>query len=125
MIIHVDRSSSLPPYEQIRAQVVEMASSDVIADGQRIPTIRQLAGDLGLAEGTVARAYRELEREGWIQTRGRHGSFVTRPSSVPPIDREGAIRDAATAFATRVAQTGSDPQTALKFAREALRSLPG
>jgi DNA-binding transcriptional regulator YhcF (GntR family) len=125
VIVHVDRSSSLPPYEQIRAQVVEMASANVIVDGQRIPTIRQLAGDLGLAEGTVARAYRELEREGWIQTRGRHGSFVTRPSSAPPIDRDGAIRDAATAFATRVAQTGSDPQTALKFAGEALRSLPG
>jgi GntR family transcriptional regulator len=125
VIIHVDRSSSVPPYEQIRAQVVEMASAGVLADGQRIPTIRQLAGDLGLAEGTVARAYRELERDGWIQTRGRHGSFVMRPSSAPPIDRDGAIRDAATAFATRVAQTGSDPQRALRFAREALRSLSG
>jgi DNA-binding transcriptional regulator YhcF (GntR family) len=124
VIIHVDPSSSLAPYEQIRTQIVEMASADVVADGQRLPTIRQLAGDLGLADGTVARAYRELEREGWIQTRGRHGSFVARPPSIPPIDRDGAIRDAATAFARRVAQTGSDPQRALKLAREALRSLP-
>ena len=125
MIIHVDPSSPLPPYEQIRAQVAEMASADVIPDGQRLPTIRQLAGDLGVADGTVARAYRELEREGWIRTRGRHGSFASRPSSAPPMDRDGALRDAATAFAAKVAQTGSDPQRALRLAREALRSLPG
>lgn len=125
MIIHVDPSSSVHPYEQIRTQIAEMASAGVISDGQRLPTIRQLAGDLALADGTVARAYRELEREGWIQTRGRHGSFVTRPPSVPPIDRDDAIRDAAAAFATRVAQTGSDPRKALELAREALRSLPG
>ena len=51
--------------------------------GTRLPSIRQLAGDLGLAGGTVARAYRELEQEGVVATRGRHGTVVAEPVGGP------------------------------------------
>jgi DNA-binding transcriptional regulator YhcF (GntR family) len=125
LIIRIDPASAIPPYEQVRGQIAEMASSGVIVEGQRLPPIRQLAGDLGLADGTVARAYRELESEGWIQTRGRHGSYVTRPASIRSTDRDGALRDAARAFATRVAQTGGNQQQALKLAREELHAVLG
>jgi DNA-binding transcriptional regulator YhcF (GntR family) len=124
MIIRVDPSSPVPAYEQIRSQIAEMTAMGVLPRGSRLPTIRQLAGDLGLAEGTVARAYRELERDAWIDTRGRHGTFVGRPASATKSDRDRALRDAASAFATRVLQTGAEPAEALKLARETLRSMP-
>ena len=46
--------------------------------GTRLPTVRELAGQLGLAVNTVARAYRELETAGVVETRGRFGTFVAR-----------------------------------------------
>ena len=124
MIVRVDPSSATPPYEQIRSQIAEMASTGVLVEESRLPTIRQLAGDLGVAEGTVARAYRELDREGWIRPRGRHGTFVSRPTIAPGPDRERLLRDAVAVFATRVRQSGADPQEALKLVRKALGSMP-
>lgn len=76
MILRVDQDSAVPPYEQIRGQVATMVQTGVLVDGSRLPAIRQLAKDLGLATGTVARAYRELEADGVVETRGRHGTAV-------------------------------------------------
>jgi len=60
--ITIDDDSSLPPYEQLRSQLAFQVRSGHLAPGDRLPTVRQLAGDLGLATNTVARAYGELER---------------------------------------------------------------
>ena len=76
-VIDLDTTSSTPPYEQIRTQVTEQVGSGALQPGDRLPTVRRLAEDLGVATNTVARAYRELEQSGVIETRGRAGSFVT------------------------------------------------
>ncbi|MGW1994164.1 GntR family transcriptional regulator [Embleya sp. NPDC001921] len=76
MVITVDPASPVAPFEQIRAQLAEQARAGTLPAGTRLPTVRGLAGDLGLAPNTVARAYRELEADGVIETRGRSGSFV-------------------------------------------------
>lgn len=124
MILHVDPASAVPPYEQIRSQVATMVTTGVLPVASRLPTIRQLSKDLGLAGGTVARAYRELESEGLIATRGRHGSFVAEMDGKArrgvPVE---AVADAAQAFAARVRQLGADPKRALELAREAFESL--
>jgi DNA-binding transcriptional regulator YhcF (GntR family) len=125
MILRVNPDSPVPPYEQIRSQVTRMIASGVLPEGQRLPAIRQLAADLDLAGGTVARAYRELERDGLIVTRGRHGTYVTQAKDRPaPSNRERQLADAAGAFAVHAAQLGVDPREALKIARQALGSLP-
>ena len=100
-----------------------MIANGVLPDGTRVPTIRQLAADLGVAEGTVARAYRELESEGWLNTRRRHGSFARRPAGAPPAEQRSAVEEAAAVFAVRIAQVGADPTEALRVAKDALRSL--
>lgn len=124
MILRVDAKSAVPPYEQIRAQVATMAATGVLAVGTRLPPIRQLAKDLGLAGGTVARAYRELEAAGVIVTRGRHGSFVAEPDGDPRRRvAEQALAEAAHAFAVQAHQLGADPEHALRLARQALRTL--
>jgi DNA-binding transcriptional regulator YhcF (GntR family) len=121
MIIRVDPGSAVPPYEQIRSQVATMVASGVLEVGVRLPTIRQLSKDLGLAGGTVARAYRELEADGLIVTRGRHGSFVADGTPAPSPER--VLADAAQAFAVRARQLGASPGDALRLAREALETL--
>ena len=76
-MIDLDSTSSTPPFEQIRSQVADQVASGALQPGDRLPTVRRLAEDVGVATNTVARAYRELERSGVIETRGRGGSFVT------------------------------------------------
>ena len=125
MILEVDTTSALPPYEQIRNQVTTMAATGVLRAGARLPPIRQLAADLGLADGTVARAYRELERDGVIESRGRHGTFVRQ---LPATSRNGLdparLDQCARAFAVAVHQLGVDHTEALTAVSRALGRLP-
>jgi len=72
-----DPQSPDPPYEQLRAQVASRVASGDLPAGTRLPTVRALAADLGLAANTVARVYRELEADGVVRTEGRRGTFVT------------------------------------------------
>ncbi|GAA2105093.1 MULTISPECIES: GntR family transcriptional regulator [Brevibacterium] len=72
----VDPDDSTPPYEQIRRGVLDQAARGVLLPGDRLPAIRALAADLGLAPGTVARAYRELEEGGIITTRRGAGTRI-------------------------------------------------
>jgi DNA-binding transcriptional regulator YhcF (GntR family) len=74
--VEVDPASGVAPYEQLRARVVADVEAGVLRAGDRLPTVRGLAGELGVAPGTVARAYRELEQAGVVETRGRGGTFV-------------------------------------------------
>jgi len=125
MILRVDTTSAVPPYEQIRSQIAMMTAAGILAVGQRLPTIRQLAADLGLARGTIARAYRELEQRGSIRSRGRHGTFVADRPVDARADRERAVIEAASVFATQAAQAGVDPHLALDRAMRALTSHDG
>ena len=79
--IEIDPSATEPPFEQLRTQVAAQVAEGRLPAGTKLATVRQLAADLGLAAGTVARAYRELEADGVITTLGRRGTFVS--SDVP------------------------------------------
>jgi GntR family transcriptional regulator len=89
--IEIDLGSSVPPYEQIRLQVLAHVSAGRLRAGDRLPTIRALATDLGVAAGTVARAFHELEVAGVVRTRRRTGTVVA-DGAAPPDD---AVRTAA------------------------------
>ena len=107
MILHVDASSAVPPYEQIREQLHALVEGGVLSAGDRLPPIRQLAGDLGLATNTVQRAYRELESAGLIESRGRHGTVVLPRAQTPPAPAEIELRSAAESFAREAHATGA------------------
>jgi DNA-binding transcriptional regulator YhcF (GntR family) len=113
----VDASSSVAPYEQLRVQIVDAVAAGAVAAGAKLPTVRGLADALGIAANTVARSYRELERDAVIETRGRAGSFIA--SSGDATQRQA--QDAAAAFAARIRQLRVDPADALELARAALR----
>lgn len=111
MILRLEPDSHVPPYEQIRSQIATMAASGVLAPGTRLPSIRQLAADLDLAGGTVARAYRELEQDGVVSTHGRHGTFVEQVRPPPTAARE--LDAAARSYASRALQLGADAAEAV------------
>lgn len=75
-LLTIDPGSAVPPFEQLRTALLARMQDGTLAAGVRLPTVRQLAADLGIAPGTVARAYKELEAAGAIETRGRGGTFV-------------------------------------------------
>lgn len=79
--ITVDLRSATPPYEQIRAQISSLVAVGELTPGTRLPTVRSLAADLGIAAGTVARAYKELEAAGVVESRRRGGTFITEAAA--------------------------------------------
>ncbi|MFC3577335.1 GntR family transcriptional regulator [Streptomyces yaanensis] len=117
--IHIDENA--PPYEQVRVQISEQARSGVLPVGYRLPTVRGLAESLGLAANTVAKAYKALEADGVIETRGRNGTFVAAAGSAA--EREAAA--AAAAYAQRVRRLGLTEDAALAAVRDALRAAYG
>lgn len=87
--IVVDMNNPTPPYEQVRREIVEQVRSGEIAPGDKLPAIRVLAGDLGLAAGTVARAYKLLEEAQIIVTRRGAGTTVA-PGAVAACEKSAA-----------------------------------
>lgn len=76
MSFEIDHDSPVPPYEQLRTGVAARVADGSLPAGAKLPTVRGLADELGLAVNTVARAYRELESDGVVVTNGRRGTFV-------------------------------------------------
>jgi DNA-binding transcriptional regulator YhcF (GntR family) len=121
VIVTVDASSPVPPYEQLRGAIAQLVATGQLPVGSRLPTVRQLAADLGLAPGTVARSYRELEAEGVLVTRGRHGTHVAAAPPPPPrAERQRRLAEAANAYAVTVRTLGVDAATALDLVNQAL-----
>jgi GntR family transcriptional regulator len=117
VILEVDPRSAVPPYEQLRQQVTALVLGDALAPGDRLPAIRQLANDLGLAGGTVARAYRELESDGVVTTHGRHGTVIAGPPREPA--PPPYLLDAARRYADQAARSGASLEDALTAVRVA------
>lgn len=114
--ITVTHDSSIPPYEQLRLGVIAQVRSGELTAGTKIPTVRALAAQLGLAPNTVARAYRELEADGVVETRGRQGSFIAS-SGDPTKDLAGR---AATDYVATIRRLGLDDEAALRYLKAAL-----
>ncbi|MGH3524903.1 MAG: GntR family transcriptional regulator [Mycobacterium sp.] len=76
--LRIDGQAGRPLFDQLRNQIIDAIRAGTLPPGVRLPTVRELAGQLGMAVNTVARAYRELEVAGIVETRGRFGTFVAR-----------------------------------------------
>ena len=87
--LHVAASDPTPPYEQLRRQLVALIEAGTLGEGARLPPVRQLAADLALATGTVARTYRELEKAGLLRTRRGAGTTVAAGRQVLPDTARG------------------------------------
>lgn len=78
MILKLDMNSTVPIYVQLRNQIVMGIGHGELKEGERLPTVRQLASDAGVNTMTVNKTYQILKAEGYIQTDRRQGAMVAR-----------------------------------------------
>ena len=114
----LDASSSVPPFEQVRAQLADAIGAGTLSPEARLPTVRALADQLGLAINTVARSYRELEMAGLIETRGRNGTFVAGRMTA---QRKAAVT-AARNYVRRTQELGFGAAESLAIVRREIES---
>jgi DNA-binding transcriptional regulator YhcF (GntR family) len=117
-MITVDPGSPVAPYEQVRLAIAYEVRSGSLPPGARLPTVRRLATDLGLAPNTVARAYRELEQDHVVETRGRHGTFVS--TAKDPVERQAFA--ATTEYVERLRRLGVELDHAVAMLTATYRS---
>ncbi|MHC9294270.1 GntR family transcriptional regulator [Mycobacterium sp. LTG2003] len=108
--VHVDPDAEKPLFDQLRVQIIDGIRNGRLSPGTRLPTVRELAGQIGLAVNTVARSYRELESAGVLETRGRYGTFVARAD---PAD--AAMAAAANSFAEAARALGIGKTDAMRY----------
>ena len=121
LVIHT--AGPVPPYEQIRSQLDDLIRTGGLAAGERLPPVRQLAADLGLAVGTVARAYRELELSGQVRSRRGGGTRVAdRPVPNDPADRERALDAHATVYVASGRRLGATDEELIASVRRAAQA---
>jgi GntR family transcriptional regulator len=113
----VDPASREAPFEQVRAQVEAQIRSGRLVPGDRLPTVRALAADLGLAANTVARAFKELEAAGLVETRGRAGTVVASGEHAA----EAALAVLAERFVAAARTAGVADSAAVEIVRRAQR----
>lgn len=116
MMLTVDPRSPVPPFEQIRLQILGLISLGELKAETRMPTVRKLAADLAVAPNTVARAYRELELNGLIETRGRHGTFVSAHDDPIPHQAQKAAEE----YAHQIRSLGLRNRDAIAYLNAAL-----
>jgi DNA-binding transcriptional regulator YhcF (GntR family) len=118
MHIEIDPNATLPPYEQVRSEIARQINDGELAVGTKLAAVRKFADELGVAPNTIARAYRELEEVGLLETKGRAGTFV---GSSGDESRQRA-REAASEYATITRGLGLSSAEALEVVRAALES---
>jgi len=112
--VRIDQHAAKPLFDQLRTQIIDGIRDGKLPPGTRLPTVRELAAQMSLAVNTVARAYRELESAGVLETRGRFGTFVAR---VDPAD--AAMATAANTYVSSAKALGIDKDEALRYVETA------
>lgn len=113
----IDPTGAQPPFEQLKAQVLAGVADGTLIAGTKLPAVRVLAAELGIAPNTVARAYRELEADGILETRGRNGTVIKAKAD----DTAALGQLAAQAYADRIHELGLDREDARAWVDAALR----
>lgn len=92
-MLQIDLTSRVPIYEQIYTNIIRLASAGVLKPGDKILPVRSLAAQLGINPNTVAKAYRQLESEGYIISNVGRGSYVSDKLTSDCAEKEIALDD--------------------------------
>ena len=106
-LLILNQASPVPPYEQIHTQIRTLIASMQLLPGTLLPSVRQLARDLGVAPNTIVRAYNELEQGGWVVPVARRGVIVSeRPPAMPSEERRQRLSQAISEMLVATHQLG-------------------
>ena len=87
-MIHLDYRDARPIYTQIVDNFRNQIRAGILEDGEKLPSVRELASELAINPNTIQRAYRELEAEGWIASVSGKGSFVCYQQTAPSAESD-------------------------------------
>ena len=122
--LHVDPGHELPIYRQLVRQISDAIAGGRLADGEQLPSHRDLATRLVIAPLTVKKAYDELEKEGLLQQRRGLGSFVRRPvSDADPDKGRERLRDAAERLLSQAALVGVPFSDVIRLLEEVQKGI--
>ena len=123
MILTIDRSLDEPVYEQVAGHIRGLIASGAMSPGTKLPTVRQLAGDLGVNLNTVARAYRLLAEEGFLVIQGRSGVMVKEPAREVEGAAVAGLMDEMRTILARLRQAGMTGDELLRRIHDEIRAL--
>ena len=125
LTITIDRDLDEPVYEQVAVQVRWLVASGALAPGTPLPSVRQIAGDLGVNLNTIARAYRLLESEGFLVIRDRAGVFAAAPAEEIENSRRFELLDQIRTAIARLRQAGMATDELLSIVQREVLAMGG
>lgn len=125
LTISIDRDRGDAVYAQVAGRIRRLVASGVLPPGTAIPTVRQLASDLGVSLNTVARAYRLLEAEGFLVIRDRAGVAVAAPAAEIDDAARSTLLDELRAILARLRQAGMDGDQLRRLLHREVAALDG
>ena len=124
MQFRIDNASSRPVYQQIMDQIKRDIALGRLIQDEKLPTVRQLAGQLAINPNTIAKAYRQLEQEGIIVTKPGSGAFVTNlDSNLSRAVRKKLVSDELERIAVEAFHMQIDKQTLLQWFNDAVEKF--
>jgi DNA-binding transcriptional regulator YhcF (GntR family) len=123
LTLSIDRELDAPVYEQVAGQLLRLVASGALVPGTPLPSVRQLAGNLGVSLNTIARAYRRLEDEGFLVIRDRAGVVVAAPAQEVEDSTRVELLDQMRATLARLRQAGMETDELLLVVQREIRLL--
>jgi GntR family transcriptional regulator len=119
---HLDSRSGVSPYLQIVQQVRQALRVGMLRQGDQLPTVKEVVGQLAINPNTVLKAYRELEHEGLASARPGVGTFVTGSLGAESIAAQGPLRQALQRWIVKARRAGLDDESIEALFRDSFRS---
>jgi len=118
----VDGRSGVPPYLQLVQQVRQALRMGLLTAGDQLPTVREVVSEVAVNPNTVLKAYRDLEREGLVEARAGHGTFVLRRPAGPPPATHSRLGRSLARWVGEAREAGLDDESMESLLRLTLRS---
>lgn len=122
---HLNGRSGLSPYQQLVQQVRHALRLGLLEEGDRLPTVKEVARQLAINPNTVLKAYRELEHDGLVAPRPGVGTFVTRTLADATLAAHGALRKDLRRWLTKARLAGLDEESIEALFMNTVRSAAG
>ena len=120
-MFRIDSRSAIPVYEQLKRQIRLRIVSGMLAEDEKLPSIRELATTLRINPNTVAKAYNHLETDGFVTSRKGLGYFVIEGRKNLQNDREIIFTDLTDEFISRLTELGFASEEIVKGLSDRLR----
>jgi len=118
----VDSRSVVPPYLQIVQQVRQALRMGLLDAGDKLPAVREVVAATAVNPNTVLKAYRDLEREGLIEARPGHGTFVLKRPPGPPPGTHSRLGHSLARWVRQAREAGLDDESIESLLRVTLRA---